>query len=284
MNPIRPPLILTRPPAQAAHWAQALGELGVPTMVLPLMAIEAKCDAATTQAKQAILARLAHYHAIMHVSPNAVQHFWRQAALQAWQQASAAGQAPRLWSPGPGTSRSLLALGFTQNAIDQPDLEHSSQFDSEALWRTVHPQISAGSRVLIVRGSTLHPTHTAATPTQIDLAGSGRLWLSRTLQQHGAEVELLSVYARKAPLWTPAHHAMVEAAAQGASIWLFNSSEAVEQLTEHFAKQDWRPHTAIATHPRIGQTLHSKGFAKVLSCLPTPEVLAQTWAIATQRS
>lgn len=282
MTPTRPPLILTRPPAQAAHWAQSLGKLGVPTLALPLMAIEAKCDPATLQAKDAIVARLAHYHAIMHVSPNAAQYFWGLAAQQAWQQASTASHAPRLWSPGPGTTRSLLALGFAQDAIDQPDLARSSQFDSEALWRTVHTQISSGARVLVVRGSTIDAHPSTEPAPQADLEGSGRLWLSRTLRQHGAVVELLSVYERRAPLWLPSHLTMVDLAAQGACIWLFNSSEAVEQLTERFPKHSWHSHSAIATHPRIGQTLHDKGFTKVLHCLPTPEALAQTWAAAIQ--
>ncbi|WP_168797230.1 uroporphyrinogen-III synthase [Lampropedia aestuarii] len=282
MIPPRPPLILTRPPAQALHWAQALDELGVPTLALPLMAIEAKCDPATLQAKEAIVARLAHYHAIMHVSPNAVQYFWDLTAQRAWQEASAAGQAPRLWSPGPGTTRSLLALGFAQDTIDQPDLARSSQFDSEALWHTVHTQISGGARVLIVRGSTHGALPNAVQSPDAGLEGNGRLWLSRTLQQHGAVVELLSVYERRAPAWQTSHLTIVDLAAQGACIWLFNSSEAVEQLTERFPKHNWRSHSAIATHPRIGQTLLDKGFAKVLHCLPTPEALAQTWTAAIQ--
>lgn len=276
----RATLILTRPHTQTAFWAQALAELGVATAILPLLDIAAKHDLATTQAKQQILAQLGQYQAIMHVSPNAALYYWDQAAQQAWQTIQTTlpktPSTPRLWSPGPGTSRTLLSLGFSQDAIDQPDPQHSTQFDSEALWRSVHAQVTPPFRVLILRGSSTHSAAANAAPE--GLLGSGRSWLAQTLQQQGATVEFLSVYERRAPVWKTEHYSLVDSAAQGASVWLFNSSEAADQLTEHFPDRDWHTHQAIATHPRIADTLQRKGFGAVSICLPTPAAIAQAFA------
>lgn len=288
-QPFRPVLILTRPHPQAASWAQAFATLGVQTMVLPLLDIQAKHDSATRQARNTIVSELGSYHAIMHVSPNAALHFWDSEALQAWQalpphaatepaNPTPLARAPRLWSPGPGTSQALLSQGFSPAAIDQPDPAHSSQFDSEALWRVVQAGIPGPCRVLIVRGSTISASQAATArpsePEPAGLIGTGRNWLAHTLEQQGVRVEFLSVYERRAPHWSQADRATALAAAKAPYVWLFNSSEAVLQLTEHFAELDWSSHQAIATHPRIAQTLASKGFVHVTSCLPTAAAIA----------
>lgn len=267
---------------QAAFWAQAFAELGIPTRMLPLIEIQAKSDTAATQARLQTLSHLGQYQAIMHVSPNAALHFWDAAAQHAWhawhalQQAHGLGTPyhPRLWSPGPGTTQALISLGFPQEAIDQPHLLESSQFDSEALWHTVQRQITGPCRVLIVRGSTISAQTANAPPTPQALSGSGRNWLSHTLQQQGANVEFLSVYERRPPHWDAAHKAIAMAAAQAPYVWLFNSSEAVEHLTGHFPGHDWGLHQAIATHPRIAQTLKSQGFQHISTCLPTAAAIA----------
>jgi len=54
----------------------------------------------------------------------------------------------RAWAPGPGTARALQQAGWPAARLDSPPTE-AAQFDSEALWQRVAPQVRPGARVLI---------------------------------------------------------------------------------------------------------------------------------------
>jgi uroporphyrinogen-III synthase len=260
-------VLVTRPLHDAQPWVQALQARGIAAQALPLLAIGPCADDASQQALAAARRDAqtpAHYRAVMFVSGNAVQHFF------------AAPQAPallaaetRAWTPGPGTERALLAAGLPQAQIDGPAPD-AAQFESESLWQNVHAQIRPGDRVLIVRGAS--PAPAAATPST---QGAGRDWLAARLREAGAEVELLAVYERQLPQWTPQQLELARQAASDGSLWLFSSSEAVANLQQIMPGQDWRHGRALTTHERIAGKALAAGFGTVLQSRPLQdEVLA----------
>ncbi len=114
----------------------------------------------------------------MFVSANAVQGFFAAAGRRPWPAAT------RAWSPGPGTTQALVAAGVPAERVDAPPAD-AAQFDSEALWPVIAPQLQAGLRVLLVRGA------------GADGRPAGRDWLARQLQQAGARVDTVVAYARR---------------------------------------------------------------------------------------
>ncbi|HEY3049162.1 MAG TPA: uroporphyrinogen-III synthase, partial [Polaromonas sp.] len=54
------------------------------------------------------------------------------------------------------------------------------------------------------------------------------------------------------------------------SVWLFSSSEAVANLASqpHLSRLDWRRARAVATHPRIADTLRAAGWGVVVESRP----------------
>ncbi|MBX9937334.1 MAG: uroporphyrinogen-III synthase, partial [Burkholderiaceae bacterium] len=132
------------------------------------------------------------------------------------------------------------------------------QFDSEALWSQVHPQVQPSSRILIVRGSDQEGSR----------EGSGRDWLAQQLQQQGAVVDKVVAYQRSAPVWTAAEQALAVQAASDGSLWLFSSSQAIAHLHTLLPTQIWQQAHALATHPRIAAAAQTLGFGTVAQCRP----------------
>ncbi|MFT3664547.1 uroporphyrinogen-III synthase [Piscinibacter sp.] len=236
-------LLVTRPAAQAAEWVRQLRERGVDADALPLIGIFPPRDA---RAVQAAWRTLAAQRLVMFVSPNAAEQFF---ALRpdgaAWPAGTLAG------SPGPGTSRTLLALGVPAEAIAEPAAD-APQFDSESLWRQLSSRDWRGARVLIVRGE------------------SGRDWLADALRAHGATVDFVTAYERGAPRLDAREQAVLSAAraAPRAQVWMFSSSESIAQLEALAPGADWRGAAALATHPRIAQRAREAGFGTVLESRP----------------
>ena len=271
-----PRVLVTRPAAAAAAWVAQLARHGIAADALPLIEIRPEPLAgALAQARQ----RLPSYAAVMFVSGNAVtallgdksgsDHIYleQKSAAAPANQAQAAIET-RAWSPGPGTTQALLAAGWPRARIDEPAFD-AAQFDSEALWAQVAPQVRAGLRVLIVRGG--------------DAAGrlAGRDWLARRLQQAGAQVDQLLAYRRAAPLLAPAAQARALAAAGDGTLWLFSSSEAVTNLRQCLPAADWRGARALATHPRIAQAARDAGFGAVANTRPAlADVVASIESLA----
>lgn len=256
-----PLVIVTRPAREAAEWAAALQARGIAAQALALIDIGPPPDA---QALQAARAQLGAFRAVMLVSGNAAQHFFDPNTALALAGQGLAAIKTRVWSPGPGTARTLRALGVPAERIDCP-AHDAAQFDSEALWQQVHGQIAPGDRVLVVRGA-------EAGSAQAD--GHGREWLAQQLQAAGAQVQFIAAYTRAAPAFTPAQQAWAGKAAGSGALWLLSSSQALEHLRAALPGQDWRQARALATHPRIAQAARAAGFGAVYECRPALEDVA----------
>jgi uroporphyrinogen-III synthase len=268
--------VVTRPQPQADGWVAALQQAGVEASALPLIETRANAHgSANAAAVRAVWQRLGDFHALMFVSAAAVAHFF--AARPAAEPVANWVDGWRAWATGPGTAAALRAVGVPDWQIDQP-LAGAVQFDSEALWARIAGQIERVAqttsepkprRVLIVRGG--------------DAWGqmAGRDWLAQQLQARGVAVEFAVAYTRHAPVWTTdLRHTLLQYGEQSIeqgkaesrvksplkrAVWVFSSSEAIENLREGLPKADWRGAVAVATHPRIAQTAAQAGFGRVLA-------------------
>ncbi|MDM0104795.1 uroporphyrinogen-III synthase [Variovorax sp. J22R24] len=239
-------VIVTRPVREAARWVDDLRAAGLDAVALPLIAIEPLED---PKALHAAWQRLADYHALMFVSAASAEHFFR--GIDA-----AAVASSRCWGTGPGTTRGLREAGVPMSAIDAPTAD-APQFDSEALWALVRPQVRPGTRVLIVRGG--------------DASGrvAGRDWLAREIAAAGGACDEVAAYRRLAPTFGQAEHRLATDAAAGGAVWLFSSSEAIANLCRSMPGTRWNSARAVVTHERIADAAHAAGFGSVRVSSPS---------------
>jgi uroporphyrinogen-III synthase len=247
-------VLVTRPLAQAAEWVEALRSNGIDAVALPLIAIVPPSDPLAVVDSWA---NLAGRRLVVFVSPNAaLQFFARAPAVWAWPEHT------RVASPGPGTTRTLIALGVPPRLIDAP-ADDAPQFDSETLWRSLQMRDWHGASVLLVRGP------------------QGRDWLAARLAERGAVVDTLAAYERETPHLDATESALLDQAltAPRRFVWLFSSSEAIDHLQKLTSRRGdpgeaiWRASRALATHPRIAQRARDAGFAAVLESRPTPSAV-----------
>lgn len=252
--------LVTRPAQDAAQWVADLQAQGIAAEALPLIAITA--SPANRAALQAVRERLAHprafYRAVMFVSGNAVEYFFEPNQAPALSGKALAAIETRAWTPGPGTARALLQRGVPADRIDGPAPD-AAQFDSEALWARVAPQVGPGDRVLVVRGAS------AGEPPG---PGQGRGWLAAQIHAAGGQVDFVVAYERGAPAFDAQQQALARRAAHDGTLWLFSSSEAIAHLGQALPGQDWAAACALATHPRIAQAARAAGFGCVNECKP----------------
>jgi len=237
-------VLVTRPAAQAVEWVAQLHAQGLDAAALPLIGIAPARDPA---AVRAAWARLADDRLLVFVSPNAAEQFF---ALRPADVVWPAGL--QVGSPGPGTTRCLVALGVPVETIVEPAAD-APQFDSEALWARLAAQPWAGARVLVVRGD------------------GGRDWLAETLREQGAQVDFVSAYERCTPRLDAAQRALLaEAIARPRGhLWFFSSSEAIDHLQALAPQARWDGALAVATHPRIVTRARQAGFAQVHPTRPS---------------
>lgn len=261
-------IIVTRPQPDNAHWVAQLQALGHNALGLPLMDIGPSPHPAAQQAVAQALAHYPQYRALMFVSVNAVRYFFAHPAVVA---AGITGPslAVRCWSPGPGTSAALERAGVAAHWIDAPPA-NAAQFESETLWAVVRPQVQAGDRVWIVRGSEKsEETHVQDNAPSVQPApGTGRAWLSEQLQAQGAQAVFAPVYARSAPAATAPWLQQLTALHQQPAYWLLSSSDCLSNLHTLAPHLSWQQHTALATHPRIATQAQALGFGRVLTTRP----------------
>jgi uroporphyrinogen-III synthase len=245
-------VLVTRPAEQALEWTRDLVAAGIDAVSLPLIEI---VSPEAPDAVGRVWQRLADYELALFVSPNAVGQFFalRPEGLH-WPPALQAA------SPGPGTAESLRQHGVPEERLVTPQLD-APQFDSENLWAELAKKDWQGRRVLLLRGAT------------------GRDWLVQQLRERGAEVDAVEVYRRKPPVWgSDEHEHLRQALAQPSRhIWLFSSSEAIDQLEQLAPETDWSRTRAIASHPRISAraarlgvgTLHQikPSLSAVIACI-----------------
>jgi uroporphyrinogen-III synthase len=247
------PVIVTRPAREAARWVDDLRAAGFDAVALPLIEIAPLGDPAPVDAAWR---RISGYDALMFVSAAAAAHFF--ASTQARPDAAAHC---RFWATGPGTARALRDAGVAASSIDAPSADAAS-FDSEALWLLVRAQVSAGARVLIVRGG--------------DAAGqpAGREWLAREIAEAGGHCDAVAAYRRLVPALGDEAVRTLRGAADGSAIWLFSSSEAISNLRALAPAIEWQAACAIATHERIAQAARRAGFGRVRVSPPSLSALS----------
>lgn len=243
-------VIVTRPEREAWSWVQQLGQNGFDAQALPLIEI-------APVALGSAMAGAEQFDAFMFVSVNAVDHF-----LRALPPGVLRGQ--RFMTPGPGTATALLTHGIAAGQIDVPPAQ-APQFDSEALWQLVGHRQWSGLKVLIVRGA-----NHADVASRGSGEGVGRDWFAHKLREAGARVEFRSVYERRAPALTLSQLERARQSATDSSVWIFSSSEAVLNLTgpKGMPCVDWSRALAIATHPRIAETVRAAGWGVVVESRP----------------
>ena len=188
-------ILVTRPAHQAEGLCRRISEHGGEPIRLPTLAIG---DLSTSDEAQALLSRLADYHILVFVSPNAVR-----LGLAAIQRHGGLPAGTTLATVGEGSARALReALGRG------PDLVPGDTFDSEGLLALPALQAVAGRRILILRGE------------------DGRTLLAETLRQRGAQVDYLAIYQRL----LPSLPVRLEAWPQHTDIITVTSSEGLRNL------------------------------------------------------
>ena len=225
---------------------------------LPLLNIVPKSDASL---RSQIQASLKAADLIIFVSPNAVE-CTKNLLNQPWR--DVVNQSIPIGVMG----------GSSQTALKQYDIDandglsniiypkDNSHWDSEGLWNELQKLAWdwSAKKVLIFKGE------------------GGRDWLSSTLQNAGAQVELISVYSRtpldfKDPAWLA-----VQDIDFSQSLWLLTSSEAVRYLGKASLPVDTA--VAICPHHRIADAAKKIGFREALICQPGDISLAgatQAW-------
>ena len=250
-------VIVTRPARDAQRWVMDLSALGLAAVALPLIHIGPAHD---TTALARAWRHLADYIGVMFVSGNAVDYFFKEEMPLAADLIDFIPLKTRAWAPGPGTADALIQRGVAPQQIDMPPRE-TGQFDSEALWHVVAPQVHSGDQVLIVRGGD-------SASVAAGSAGLGRDWLAQRLVERGAVVDFVVAYQRLAPDLGAHESSLAQTAAADGSVWLFSSSEAIANLTASLPSQSWGGARALVTHPRIAQAARSAGFGVVQESTP----------------
>jgi uroporphyrinogen-III synthase len=259
-------VIVTRPQSQAGQWLEALRRAGHVALSLPLIEI---ASAADPQPVLQSWSELVRYDAVMFVSANAVDHFFAF-------RPSATPFTPRAQVTGPGSLAALVRQGLGLAQVDAPDAS-AGQFDSEALWATMHHHVRPGYRVLIVRGT----GEDDAAQAGHESAGIGRDWFARQVQSAGGIADFVVAYQRRVPEMDAQARAWLRTAAVDGSVWLFSSSEALANLHALCPGQGWQAACALATHPRIAQAATDMGFGVVRTSRPAlPDLLASIESMA----
>ena len=251
-------VIVTRPLQESRAWVDHLQQAGFDAVALPLIdVLPAPDPQAVVQAWQ----RITGFDAVMFVSGNAVDYFFalKPDGVNVFNHQAAAS--PLAFVTGPGSYAALTRrAGAQSDYICVPDAS-AGQFDSEALWAVVDSRIVGGYKVLIVRGIGADSPD-AATP------GAGRDWFARQVLQAGGLVDFVVAYQRKCPVFSGKQAVLVQASATQESVWLFSSSEAIENLVCACPTQKWLDAQAIVTHARIGIAAKKAGFGRVLESRP----------------
>ena len=266
-------MIVTRPQPQCDEWAASLRQRGWDACPFPLLTLAPSPEPSKVQAT--FKALLAHKQlevvrigwAVMVVSGAAYTGLVE--ALGPLMHAQLLAQCAaglRFWVTGPGSAKVLRAAGVPEHAIDCPVPAQDGLLDSQALWEKVKSQIPASQRAM------------GATPFQVvlvrgaDEAGqyAGNPWLAEQLGREGVALHSVLAYQRLAPQWD-AHRQAIWARATGApsaegpSIWVFSSTQGLQNLPPH----DWSGASAVATHPRIAAKVRELGFSQLRLAAPT---------------
>jgi len=236
--PPSPPVIVTRPRAQAEALARQVALLGCRAEIFPLLDIQPLPDQGPLRAA---LAQLPDYALLVFVSPNAIDA--ALAVLDTWPDGLTIGVV------GEGSRRALERHGITSaNArIVQP--RDPRRQDSEGLLQALDLEALRGGKALLVRGE------------------SGRELLSDALRAAGVAVTQVAAYRRAAPpLDAPRLRQLLDVGGD----WIITSSEALRIFRQLAAQAGGGAAVAkmqqqhlIVPHARIAETASSLGFTDV---------------------
>jgi uroporphyrinogen-III synthase len=240
-SPSLPPIVITRPAAQATALAQQIKARGRQPVIFPLLEILPLSD---SKPLQAVLDQLDTFALVVFVSPNAIDAAFRHIAS---------------WPPqlpigivGEGSRAALARHGVTaQNAIifSPPD---PARTDSEGLLQALDLEALRGLQVLLVRGE------------------SGREFFADSLLAAGVKVQAVAAYRRQAPLLDTALKSRLQLLLNTENDWILTSSEALRHLMDLVQAVDGSAGVAkiqqqklLVPHARIAETAHALGFSDV---------------------
>ncbi len=253
-------LLVVRPRAQALAWVDELAALDVDARALPLIQILPAPDAVQVGRVLAEVESSGAEPVLVFVSPNAVLGFFDAAASARGVPAGVLAWPAQAWAAatGPGTVAALRERGVPLARIVAP-AHDAPQFDSEALWSQVSRWNWAGRPVWLVRGN------------------GGRDWLGQQLRQAGADVRVLQSYGRAAPVLSADERALLAAAVAEPAhfVWMFSSSEAIDNLQALAPEAAWASGRALASHPRIAECALAAGFGSVSIVAPSAAAVAR---------
>lgn len=241
MNVSLPPVVITRPRAQAGALAERVAALGRTAVVFPLLEILPLTDPAPLRTA---LQNLDSYALVVFVSPNAIDA--ALAEIEAWP--------PNMLLAvvGEGSRRALARHGITPaNAtIVQP--HNPKREDSESLLEALDLPALRGRRALIIRGE------------------HGRELLSDALRAAQVDVTQVAAYRRTAPQLDQAGWAQLHALLESAADWIITSSEALRFLVQLAAQLEggvgvakMQQQRLIVPHFRIAETARGLGFSNL---------------------
>lgn len=245
-------VIVTRPAAAGERLQRCLRDAGWEALWWPAFELGAAPDVACARST---LRRVAAFDLAVFVSPSAVAaaadlcsgRWPASTIIGAVGAATAAAVHERLDLPADAT--------VVAPADDGPG-------GSEAFWSEWQRRGRTARRVLVLR------------------AQHGREWLSERFAESGAEVEALAVYTRGDRMTDGAERARLQTAiaADAAVVSIFSSSEAIAALDRQVDSvadaASWlRRGVAVATHPRIRESLLAAGYRHVELSAPEDDAL-----------
>lgn len=134
-------VVVTRPGAQLASLAALLEDYGADVVTLPTIRVDPPVDWGPLDET---IGRLGEFDWVLFTSVNGVAAF-RRRLDRAGLDARALGRA-RLGAIGPGTAEALARTGLRADIVPR-------EYRAEALLEALRPQVSAGTRILLVRAA-----------------------------------------------------------------------------------------------------------------------------------
>lgn len=255
-----PPVVITRPRAQAEPLAARLAGLGIDARIFPLLEIQPlAAGSAQEAALKSALCRLTDYALVAFVSPNAIDAAF--AHITHWPGGVIAAVV------GDSSRQALASHGVTDANASVASPTDPERTDSETLLQVLDLPALTGKKALIVRAET------------------GRELLADRLRDAGVEVEQVAAYRRGAPALDQSLRAQLLSLVAAGAAWVITSSEALRNLQQMLQQADagaataagpevashsspaWptmQRQTLIVPHPRIAETAEALGFDTVL--------------------
>ncbi len=254
----RPPVVITRPRAQAEPLAARFSALGIDARIFPLLDIAPlPAGSAREAALKSALGHLPDYALVAFVSPNAIDAAFSH--IDAWPAGVIAAVV------GDSSRQALARHGVTDANASVASPIDPERTDSETLLQVLDLPALKGKKALIVRAET------------------GRELLADRLREAGIEVEQVAAYRRGAPVLDEARCVELLNLVDAGAHWVITSSEALRHLQAMVqqagavigdspggrsgAEAAWlamQRQTLVVPHPRIAETAQSLGFDTVL--------------------